>query len=144
MGLGSPQGPQEVAPRGGGSFLGPLRLGILHYAALLPLRGFAKNFEPSISRILGFMAQGCFGTLRGGSWGYPRFLTLGHPPPFGFFLLRNFDSEYEHSMNLLSPKLWFSWLRAVLGLFFGAIGTAQGVSQVLYAWVSSTMRLIFL
>ena len=51
-------GPQRVlgGPQGRGSFLGPLRLGILHYAAHLPLRGFATNFEPSISRILGFMA----------------------------------------------------------------------------------------
>ena len=29
-------------------------------------------------------------------------------------------------MNLLSPKLWSLWLRAVLGLFFGAIGAAHG------------------
>ena len=49
-------GPQGPRPQGRGSFLGPLRLGILHYAAHLPLRGFATNFEPSISRILGFMA----------------------------------------------------------------------------------------
>ena len=28
-------------------------------------------------------------------------------------------------MNLLSPKLWFLWLRALLGLSFGTIGAAH-------------------
>ena len=29
------------------------------------------------------------------------------------------------NLNLLSAKLWFSWLRAVLGLFFVALGAAN-------------------
>ena len=29
-------------------------------------------------------------------------------------------------MTLLSPKLWFLWLRAGLGLFWGSVGVAHG------------------
>ena len=71
-----------------GGVLGPLRSGSLHHAVSFPFRGFQTKFEPSISKTLVFMAWGCFGavlgTLRGGTWGCPRSLTLGQPPPCSF------------------------------------------------------------
>ena len=48
------------------------------------------------------------------------------------------------NLNLLSQKLWFLWLRVVLGLFLEPQGRHMGVSQVPYAQVASTMRLLFL
>ena len=39
-----------------GGVLGPIHSGGLHHAVSFPFRGFAKKFEPPISRPLGFMA----------------------------------------------------------------------------------------
>ena len=63
---------------------------------------------------------------------------------FTIFFGRREPPLLVQNLNLLSQKLWFLWLRAVLGLFLGLWGRHMGLSKLPYARVASTLRLLFL
>ena len=118
---GSLRGPLGAAH---GDVLSPIHSGGLQHAAPLPLRGFATKFEPSVSKILGFMAQGCFGAVfgtLGAAWSQvpnTRAASIMWLPFLSEALIQN--------LNLLSQKLWVLWLRGCFGAVKGPLGAAHG------------------
>ena len=86
-----------------GGVPGPLHSSSLHNAGPFPFRGFDTQFGHSISKILGFMAKGCFGAVvgtlgaaHGGDLSPLRSGRLHHVVPLS---LRGFDTKFEPSIS---------------------------------------------